>query len=516
MADLSAQSAQYAQILQGLQPGSMMYNIVQNAMNNPDQVNPLAIQQDLAPSAPPTSYAPSVSAGNIPFVGGSGMPDPSMMNPIIQARTPQTSLSGSGAQSSAPQGSQTNLSMTGAGSPTPPPGATPGSDAYNIWLATQGLANAQNGATTQTGGAPPAQGGTTLSGSGINQPSYSQPYNPYGNSTQAQFPQPRSPIGQPYNIPSSPVGPGANSAFPNWTNTPGGNGQGYTQGDPGYMASAEANRAIDYGNQFENQYDTEYQQALGQQNAYQGQADQSYSDLAAVPGYTSAEAGAIQADPYGVMNTVNNTQQRMDAAIDPSKLGVSDQYVGQLKDQAGRQIGLQYGAAQDQLQRQAEASGNVNPLALSAARDRLLRSSAIDQADAVTGADLAATGQQRQANTNIANMQLGAATTLGGMGLNAGQYADTAASNRAANVAQQRIQGQQAARNYWQSQGQFQGGQANQATQARLAGAQTSLSGMGQGGQLAATTEIGRKSTRPQIGFNVGPGGTTIGGSIGI
>lgn len=324
------------------------------------------------------------------------------------------------------------------------------------------------------------------------------------NPTQANFPAPNTPVGSPYNIPSS----GSNSQFPTWNATPGGNGAGYQGGDPGYMASAEANRATDYGNLYENQYGSQYLQALGQENQYQGQADQSYADLAATPGYTSSEASAIQADPYSVNNVVNQTQQAMGSAIDPTKLGVSDQYVQQLKDQASRQIGLQYGSAEDQLQKQAEASGNVNPLALSAARDRLLRSQSIDSADALTNADIAATGAQRQANTNIANMRLGAATTIGGMGLNAGQYADTAASNRAANVAQQRIQGQQAARNYWQSQGQFQGGQANQATQARLSGAQTTLSGMGQGGQLAANTEIGRRQTRP---VTLGTGGISIG-----
>lgn len=56
MTSPSALSAQYAQILKGLQPGSMMYQIFQNAVQNPTSVNPAALQQDLQPGNAPGPY----------------------------------------------------------------------------------------------------------------------------------------------------------------------------------------------------------------------------------------------------------------------------------------------------------------------------------------------------------------------------------------------------------------------------------------------------------------------------
>lgn len=299
----------------------------------------------------------------------------------------------------------------------------------------------------------------------------------------------------------------------------------------------------------------------------------------------AAAKNALNQGESTTNSTLSDYGARLRATVDPSKLGISDETVAGLKDQAGRQIGLQYGAAQDQLQRQAEAAGNVNPLSLSAARERLLRSSSIDQADAVTNADLAAREAQRQANVGISGMQQSNENALGNAGLNtnlslaglrtgteaaygtlganvgatsnaqntaavtaAGNtaiqqagYQDTANAARNTAVAQNRqttnqanqaakyqqgyntatslsgankaigdarIQGQQAARNYWQGQGQFQGAQANAASSSRIAGAQTSLSGQGQGAQVGMGTEIGRRSTRP---VSIGPGGITVG-----
>lgn len=541
---------QLAQLASQYDPSSSMYQMLMglannpSAMNNPgtqDMVNS-ALSIPAAPSvigtlpngqqatipynvAPPPGvtnlqYTASGSPGMAPAGAGTSLAAATPVpNPALSwtppAQTP-TTLSGSGT------GFTRNGTdgRGGTGGTFVPPQRTPGSPDQSATgggftsvgggggpLQSYGGGDAYSpgGGYSSVGGAGGPLQGNSFAPISINNPAY-----------QTQFPNAvQSPGGSGYNIPMGPVAGGANPVFQNWNNTPGGGGQGYTQGDPGYMASAEANRAIDYGNNFEQQYGSQYQQALAQQNAYQGTADQAYNQLMQQPGYTDQEAAGIQGDPYAVGGVVSATQQAMNAAIDPSKLGMSDAQVQALRDQGASQVGLQYGGAMDDLQKQAEASGNVNPLALSAARNRLLQSSAIGSADALTNADIAATGAQRQANTNIANMQLGAATTLGGMGLQAGQYADTAASNRAANIAQQRIQGQQAARNYWQSQGQFQGGQANQATQARLSGAQTSLSGMGQGGQLAMSTEAERKANAARLGFNVGPGGISVGGTTG-
>lgn len=522
--------AQYAQIAAQLPPGSALQQQFLAASKNPSAYNPAALQQNLVSGA---SYSPAMAGGNIP---GANAPlsdrlipqmapitsavqqDPGLLQtPVQQMFANQTGGTplpsgtpfGGGGFQPAPQPSTPAPNLPPG---TPGPSPTPINDSPPLGPGTPGpaptpmttIGGQSNGPgdfrpTTALTPAQQQQFQQWLSqnypGAANQSPSSFSPININNPALQTEFPAPNTPIGGGYSI-----APPGDPQFNYWWN----NGNPYTGGDPGRMASSEANRAIDYGNQFEHDYGNQFRQALGQQNAYQNQADLAYNDLARIPGYTGQEAQAIQANPYSVLGVVGDTQARMDAAIDPTKLGLSDQYVQQLKDQAAQQIGLQYGAAQDQLQRQADASGTVNPLALSAARNQLLRSQAINSADAFTNADIAATGAQRQANTNIANMRLGAATTLGGMGLQANQFADTSASNRAANIAQQRIQGQQAARNYWQSQGQFLGNQANAATQGRLAGAQTSLSGMGQGGSLAAGTEQERRAFGPRLGLNWG------------
>lgn len=447
------------------------------------------------------------------------------------------------------------------------------------------------------------------------------------------------------NYPGSPGFPNTPASFPTWQAGDGTGNQAYVGGDPGYMASALQNRALDYGNQFQTAFGNAYTGAMGQSQAYQGQADQAYNWLNQNPGYSADEtnnilqqgmltgamttpdqyasnfltpaeqssimgnAGSVQSafNPNDITNTatagndwtkqqyqdsyaaaknalasgsaatqgaLSNYATNLRGTVDPTKLGISDQQVAQLKDQAGRQIGLNYAAQQDQLQRQAEAAGNVNPLALSANRQRLSRQSAIDNADAVTNADIAATGAQRAANTTIAGMQqsnensignaglntnlsltglgtglesaygtlganvgatanaqqIGATTAAGNTAIDQAKYVDTnnaaraaalatnrqttaqanqanayqqgyntsnALSGRYQGVANQRIQGQQAARNYWQGQGQFQGTQANTAGSQMISGAQTALNGQAQGANTAMGTEIGRRSTRP-------------------
>lgn len=674
--------------------------------------NPAVAPPTTAPQTPQNTPPPaSRGSGTVTGRGGTPSPRPSegasggMMPPRTAGG--RTSLSGAGGNpaSGDPTGGRSMLtSLSGSpsgGASSIPPGRTPPTGG--------------NPATPQ-----PTGGRTVTPPIGPTPPT--QP-------TQPGVPPVSTPTtGQPSfpgtagRTPTGTVPAGANPAFPNWSAGDGTGNQAYSGGDPGFMASALQNRAIDYGNNFENTYGGAYNDAQTQARQYQDQGDQAYNWLNENPGYNANEAAGItqqdrltgaqttqgefdsnqlsdaerqgmMGDPgavgrafdpstitstsqggtdwtkgqyqnsykaaqdalnkgestanstlsdygsrlrgaYGNMSgnvnsaldssdaalksNLDTTRQGYDSIIDPSKLGISDETVAGLKDQAGRQIGLQYGAAQDQLQRQAEAAGNVNPLSLAAARQRLLRSSSIDQADAVTNADLSAREAQRQANLGIADRRMTANTTLGQMGQagaefsgaqrvgaqqnlgtagmgaeseigNAGLntnlslaglrtgtesaygtlganvgatsnaqntaavqaagntaiqqagYQDTANAARNAAVAQNRqttnqanqaakyqqgyntatslsgankaigdarIQGQQAARNYWQGQGQYQGAQANAASSSRIAGAQTSLSGQGQGAQVGMGTEIGRRSTRP---VSIGPGGITVG-----
>ncbi len=69
-----------------------------------------------------------------------------------------------------------------------------------------------------------------------------------------------------------------------------------------------------------------------------------------------AAKDAMNQGASGANAALGDYASRLRATVDPSKLGISDAQVQQLKDQAGRQVGLNYAAAQDQLQRQAEAA----------------------------------------------------------------------------------------------------------------------------------------------------------------
>lgn len=455
----------------------------------------------------------------------------------------------------------------------------------------------------------------------------------------------------------------ARQAFPTWSTW--NDGSPYLGGDPGMMATSEANRAVDYGNLFQNTFGNAYADADARESAYRQTADNAYNDLYQNPGFTSAEAdtiqnggiagglnslratesqlnqnfftpeeiAAIKGDPYSVYgafdanslndiarsgtgatksffdtnyaaarNAIDSGQSRADqilgdyntggrttlgqlrtdlyGAIDPTKLGISEAQVQQQKDSAARGIGAQYGATIDDLVRRAEAAGNVSPLALTAAKERLLREQSIQQQNAMTDAEVRIRDSQRAAEQDIANRRAQAGTTVGqaglslesdlaNTGLNANQsmtglrsgteatygnlgtnlglsstkqltdaantagqtrigqaqYADTSASNRAGSLAQnrqatsignantlytqgmgvadansrnataigqQRITGQQAARNYWAGQNQFEGGQKNAAAGQQISGAQTSLSGQGQAG----STAVGNLSAR--------------------
>lgn len=345
-------------------------------------------------------------------------------------------------------------------------------------------------------------------------------------------------------------------AFPSWSTWNEGNP--YFGGDPGKMATSQANRATDYGNLFQNQFGNAYGDARGYEDQYRGAADAAYGDLYANPGYNGGERDlmlnggidgglnslrASQADlsgnyltgqemegafgnPWSVydafdpsaMNDVaaegtgatadffrenydsarsalnegsanasgimgsyrtgadqrlGDFSSQLDSAVDRSRLGISDQEVDRLKSQAGRGVAAQYGAALDQLQRQAEAAGNVSPLALTAARERLLRSQSVDQANAVNKADLEARGKQREAEQDISSRLMSNANSIGTAGL--GMESDIANT----------------------------GLNANQSMTGLKAGTETSYGGMGTNLGLNATnllTNTGFKAGDTRIG----------------
>lgn len=114
--------------------------------------------------------------------------------------------------------------------------------------------------------------------------------------------------------------------------------------------------------------------------------------------------------------------------------GMSDQEVQDASEAAARTVGAQYGATKDELIQNARASGTASPLAIASAEGSLDRSSAADQADAVTQARLGARQQQRDAASGIQQTQLNAGQYKAGLGSqnalaeqNAGISADTTA-----------------------------------------------------------------------------------------
>lgn len=101
--------------------------------------------------------------------------------------------------------------------------------------------------------------------------------------------------------------------------------------------------------------------------------------------------------------------------IDPAKLGISDRQVELMKDAAGRTVGAAYGTSRDNLYRNAEAAGNVNPLALASAETKLNRGMSGEMADAISDAELKGVEAQRNANKDIAGMQMEGATNVAGI-----------------------------------------------------------------------------------------------------
>jgi hypothetical protein len=122
---------------------------------------------------------------------------------------------------------------------------------------------------------------------------------------------------------------------------------------------------------------------------------------------------------------LNKTAGDVYGAIDPSRLrmdaeyarqaGMTDAEVDEMGQAGARNVGMRYRAAIGDLERRAAESGNATPLAIGAARARLERQSAVDAADAVMNAKLAAREAQRDAATGVEHTRLGAEQTYSGL-----------------------------------------------------------------------------------------------------
>jgi hypothetical protein len=133
----------------------------------------------------------------------------------------------------------------------------------------------------------------------------------------------------------------------------------------------------------------------------------------------------------------------LSSAIDPTQLGLSGKFTENydwspedsqnIINAAGRNVGMQTAAIQDQLQRQAAAAGSNAPLALSAALARQRQTGDVAGADAMTQAAIEAKQRELQVQQTLEQMRLGTAqdisgrrmqeaTTMGQSGIAANEY----------------------------------------------------------------------------------------------
>jgi hypothetical protein len=235
---------------------------------------------------------------------------------------------------------------------------------------------------------------------------------------------------------------------------------------PGYNADEASKIGVDYS-QF-NTTPGEYSAMAGDPQAAQQKAEQGTAGEGAmlnqyqanlggevgnyqtgVGGATAGNAtgvGGAAADyRAGVGGAVSGLKTGLEGAQDFSKLNaavgsaglnfdpnstekqLSDSDVQEMKTAAGTRIGNQYQSAEDTLQRQAAEAGNTSPMALAAARARLMTQEASDQGDAEVNADIAAKQAQFGRAQGIEQQRLGSEQTKSGLQATAGTTEEAAA-----------------------------------------------------------------------------------------
>ncbi len=214
--------------------------------------------------------------------------------------------------------------------------------------------------------------------------------------------------------------------------------------------------------------------------------------LQTTPGYNSTQAAAITGNPYAAESAFDP----LNAAVNNSRLGVSDQDVNNITTAAGTTVGNQFGTAEDTLRQQAAAQGNTSPAAQAAMRQQLVTQEAATAGDEMTKANIAAKQYQLGALQQQTGFQATAATTEEA----AKQAAENAASQRAQGIANQDIAGQSAYRSglAGQQQNAQQGGESALTTQNQTYGTQTS------GGNAAASGQAGFEVGKASLGDAAG------------
>ena len=174
--------------------------------------------------------------------------------------------------------------------------------------------------------------------------------------------------------------------------------------------------------------------------------------------YTDAEKSAITGDPMAGLNTfqsgmtgvnsattdaaalglgaVGEMKDMYGNAIDPSKLGLSADYLENynvspldmqnIRDSAGRTVGLNAQSEIDRLSRAAAAQGSTSPLALASAMTRRSYTGDINAATAMTDADIKARQLGLTVAANREAMRLGSEEDISNRQMTSAQQVGTA------------------------------------------------------------------------------------------
>jgi hypothetical protein len=143
--------------------------------------------------------------------------------------------------------------------------------------------------------------------------------------------------------------------------------------------------------------------------------------------YQGATQGLLDSGGGRIRGTLDQGERGVRGVYNDPRLGVSDEFmrdyqfgdkdITDLETQAGRAVGARYQGAMNDLEMQAAASDVNNPLGVAAMKQRYLRDSAAEGADAQVGARVAGRGLQLATTKGREDTRLGAEQTRGGMAL---------------------------------------------------------------------------------------------------
>ena len=125
------------------------------------------------------------------------------------------------------------------------------------------------------------------------------------------------------------------------------------------------------------------------------------------PRFAGAQQGALSALESGTSAAIDPARLRLDPNF-AENYPISDEEIQSTATLASQVAGARYGADEQDLQRQARASGMVTPLARAAMGQRLRRYGAQEASDAASRARLGGMAQQREQMRQAEGMRLGA------------------------------------------------------------------------------------------------------------